>query len=288
MPGWLARMLRQFAALGVTVIAGGILTAALVRMSPGFDADERLLDPRLDAQSRAAIRASHGAGENVAVFYVHHVAGMFRGDWGISPSLNAPIDELIRQRLPVTAEIMALGMAGGWALAFAAALAAVSWRGWAHAAGALSVTLLSVPAAAVAVLVFALGGPVRGILALILFPKLFDSIRNLLADAYAQPHILAARAKGVGPVRLLTRHAIPVCAPQLLALAGVSASMAFGAAIPVETLCDLPGIGQLAWKAALARDLPLLVTLTMLITLMTQVCNAVSDWQAGGSREARP
>jgi ABC-type dipeptide/oligopeptide/nickel transport system permease component len=54
--------------------------------------------------------------------------------------------------------------------------------------------------------------------------------------------------------------------------------MAFGAAIPVETLCDLPGVGQLAWKAAMARDLPLLVSLTMLITLLTQACNAVSDW----------
>ena len=60
--------------------------------------------------------------------------------------------------------------------------------------------------------------------------------------------------------------------------------MAFGASIPVETLCDLPGIGQLAWKAAMARDLPLLVTLTMLIAVLTQLCNAVSDWVSGFGR----
>ena len=263
------------------------MTAALVRSSPGFDADERLLDPRLDAQSRAVIEAEHAANHDVVRFYVRHIGAMVRGDWGLSTSLNAPVGELVRSRLPVTAEIMAIGLAGGWALAFAFALAAVRYAACSRLGGALSVMVLSVPAAALAVLIFATRGPIRAIIALILFPRLFDYLRNLLADAYARPHIVTAMAKGVGPARILLRHVLPVCAPQLLALAGVSASMAFGAAIPVETLCDLPGLGQLAWKAALARDLPLLVSLTMLITLLTQLCNAVSDWAGAGLKGAR-
>ena len=64
----------------------------------------------------------------------------------------------------------------------------------------------------------------------------------------------------------------------MLALAGVSVVMAFGAAIPVETLCDVPGLGQLAWKAATARDLPLLVTLTLMMAVATQTMNAAADW----------
>jgi len=287
MPRWLTRIARQLGALGVTVMLGGALTAALVRTSPGFDSDERLLDPRLDAQSRAAIQAEHAADGNVAQFYVRHLAALARGDWGTSPSLKAPIGKLIRSRMPVTAELMAIGIAGGWVLAFALALAAVLRPGWAHVGGALSVTALSIPAAALAVLIFSARGPIYGIIALILFPRLFDFLRNLLADAYAQPHIVTARAKGLSPARILIWHVIPVCAPQLLALAGVSASMAFGAAIPVETLCDLPGIGQLAWKAAVARDLPVLVSLTMLITLMTQISNAVSDWAGAGLQKGR-
>jgi len=72
-------------------------------------------------------------------------------------------------------------------------------------------------------------------------------------------------------------HVAPVAAPQLLALAGVSVSMAVGAAIPVEALCGLAGIGQLAWQAALARDLPLLVTITILVTLVTLLANSGAD-----------
>lgn len=283
MPRWFTRIVRQVGALAATVILGGILTAALVRTSPGFTSDERLLDPRLDAASRAAIQAGHATDGSLLYFFEHQL----RGDWGVSPSLQAPIAGLIRSRWTVTAKLMAIGICGGWLLAFGFALAAVLSPAWGRLGGVLSVTTLSIPAAALAVLLFCAHGPVRVIIALILFPRLFEYLRNLLADAYAQPHVVLARAKGVGSVRLLAHHVLPVCAPQFLALAGISASMAFGAAIPVETLCDLPGIGQLAWKAAIARDLPVLVTLTVLITLLTQICNSLADWAGSDLRGAR-
>jgi peptide/nickel transport system permease protein len=282
---WTLKLLRKLAAVGATVLVGGLLTAALVRMSPGFDADERLLDARLDSDSQAAVRAEHAANSNIASFYAHHLAGMLRGDLGESPSLRRPIAELIKDRLPVTAELMAVGVVGGWALAFALALPTVLCRRRlpAQIAGTFSTLMLCLPPAAIAVLIFTWGGPVRIIVALVLFPRLFDYCRNLLEDAYGRPHILMARAKGLAPVWILLRHVLPVSAPQFLALAGISVSMAFGASIPVETLCDLPGIGQLAWKAAIARDLPVLVSLTMMITVVTQLCNSASDEAAEGA-----
>jgi len=60
-------------------------------------------------------------------------------------------------------------------------------------------------------------------------------------------------------------------------LLGVSLSLAFGAAIPIEALCDSPGVGQLAWQAALNRDLPLMMTLTMAITMVTVAANWLSS-----------
>jgi peptide/nickel transport system permease protein len=119
--------------------------------------------------------------------------------------------------------------------------------------------------------------PARLVLGLIVLPKIFRYARNLLARTSSLPHVLTARAKGLGGIRVLLWHVLPVAAPQLLALAGVSVSVAFAAAIPVEALCDLPGIGQLAWKAALGRDLELLVNLTMVVTMVTLVANSVSD-----------
>jgi peptide/nickel transport system permease protein len=53
--------------------------------------------------------------------------------------------------------------------------------------------------------------------------------------------------------------------------------MAFGAAIPIEALNDSPGVGQLAWQAALNRDLPLIMNLTLLITLITVTANSLAS-----------
>jgi peptide/nickel transport system permease protein len=112
---------------------------------------------------------------------------------------------------------------------------------------------------------------------MIVFPHSFRYARNLLVKAYTRPHILAARAKGLGEARILLWHVAPVAMPQLMAVAGVSVSIAIGATIPVEALCGLPGIGQLAWQAALARDLPLLVNITILVTLVTLLANSAAD-----------
>jgi peptide/nickel transport system permease protein len=74
----------------------------------------------------------------------------------------------------------------------------------------------------------------------------------------------------------------------LLALAAASISMAIGAAIPVEAICDVPGLGRLAWQAAVARDLPLLINLTMLIALVTTAAMAVSQrFNASESTDSR-
>jgi len=70
---------------------------------------------------------------------------------------------------------------------------------------------------------------------------------------------------------------LPIAAPPLLALLGVSFAIAFGAAIPIEALCDSPGLGQLAWQAALSRDLPLIVNVTLVVCLVMLAANSLAD-----------
>jgi peptide/nickel transport system permease protein len=136
---------------------------------------------------------------------------------------------------------------------------------------------LCTPAALLALLCVIAQAPGRLVIAAIIFPKVFQYTRNLLSRSAALPHVLAARARGLNGSRLFLRHILPVAAPQLFAVAGVTVSTAFAAAIPVEALCDMPGIGQLAWKAALARDLELLVMLTMIVTTVTLLANSSAE-----------
>jgi peptide/nickel transport system permease protein len=273
------KIARHLMAMAATILVGGLLSAMLVRFSPGFGVDEEQLDPRLNVESQRALRASHLSERNILGFYAGYMNRAAHGDLGTSHSFGQPVAKLLRDRFPVTVRLVAGALALGWIFGFALALgvAAVGISAFDVLAVALSGMLLCLPAAVMALLSVLWNTPACLAVALSVFPKIFTYSRSLLMKCYSLPHIMTARAKGVSGLRILFWHVLPVCAPSLLALAGISVSVALGAAIPVEALCGLAGIGNLAWQAAMARDLPLLVNITMLVTVVTLLSNAGAD-----------
>jgi peptide/nickel transport system permease protein len=150
-------------------------------------------------------------------------------------------------------------------------------RAWELAATTLSGGLLCLPAAVIALLALYLGVGPGAAIGAILLPRILRYVHNITGAMMRRPHVLAARARGIEGLRLLVRHVWLPASAELLALAGVSVNMALGATIPVEALCDSPGVGQLVWQAALARDLPVVVNVTILIAAITASANLVSD-----------
>jgi peptide/nickel transport system permease protein len=207
------------------------------------------------------------------------MARAVHGDLGTSLALGQPVRTLLRDRAPLTLRLLTTGLALAWLLALTLALSAAWLRLSVYdtLTTVVSGTFLCIPAAVLALLSVLWNVPGSLAIALIVFPTTYRYARNLLVKAYSLPHVITARAKGLGEFRVLFWHVVPVVTPQLLAVAGVSVSMAVGAAIPVEALCGLAGIGQLAWQAALARDLPLLVNITILVTLVTLLANSGAD-----------
>ena len=266
-------------AIAGTVLLGGLLSAAMVRLAPGFDVDEAQLDPHLNAESVRELRQARMEQRNIFRFYFRSIQRAAHGDLGTSLSLGQPVTVLLRDRAPLTLRLVGIGLLLSWAIAIALALSAAWLRVSAYDAltTVISGTFLCVPAAVLALLSVLWNVPGALAIGLIVFPRVYRYARNLLSKGYSLPHIITARAKGLSEMRILLWHVIPTAAPQLLAVAGVSVSIAVGAAIPVEALCGLPGVGQLAWQAALARDLPLLTYLTILVTLVTLLANSGAD-----------
>lgn len=270
--------------MAALVLLSGIASALLVRYSPGAMVDERELDSRLSNESLAAIRASREAQSKIGPVLARYL----RGDLGYSVSRNAPVGALIRQNAPSTLGAISAGLLGAWVLGLGIAIPVTRFRDawWLGAsAGAAAAVLLCLPAAYLAYLSVSAGMTAGVVLILVLAPRVFRFSRNLLQQAYGAPHVEVARARGVNEWRILSAHVLPAAGPQLLALGAASVSMAIGAAIPVEAICDSGGLGRLAWQAATARDLPLLVNLTMLIALATTAAMTLAEI-AGGPREA--
>ena len=272
-------VLRQIRRIVLTALIGGLLGATLVRLSPGFGVDERELDSRLSRESVEAIRVQHASERNLGAFYLRYLSGIVQGDFGFSRTLNRPIAELLKERLPLTLVSLAYGVAGGVLGGVGLALLTLSARSKAldFFSSGFSGLCLSVPTAVIALFFFWIGAAGRWAIALAVFPPVYRYAKNLFVDAYQRPYVMAAQARGVSPIRILFAHVVGPVAPQIAALAGISVSLAFGAAIPIEVICDTPGIGQLAWQAALARDLPLLVTITVLVALLTVTANSLAE-----------
>jgi len=263
----------------IIVFIGGFVGATLVRFAPGYGVAEEELDSRLSGDSLRALRLSHAPPQHLMSFYLQYGGKILHGNLGFSDSMREPVRQLIAERFPETMKTVAFGLAFGWAVGLSLAILSVTARSATVDFGMSLVATIALcaPAAVLALLCVIAQAPGRLVIAAIIFPKVFQYARNLLLRSAALPHVLAATARGLHGARIFLWHILPVAAPQLLAVAGVTVSTAFAAAIPVEALCDMPGIGQLAWKAALARDLELLVMLTMIVTMVTLLANSAAE-----------
>src|SRR5271155_5328835 len=279
MTHWISKLAQKVLLLTALAIVGALLSATMVRFAPGYGVDERELDPRLSAASRDAIRNEYRLGGGLISYYRGYISGLLHGNLGTSAFLQRPVAGLLKERVPLTARAVLFGLATAWMAASLLSLLTIRFQTWAleYSATALTGLLIALPTAVVALLCLYLRAPVFLGIAVITLPKLFRYQHNILAQAHARPFVLAARARGVSSNRILFRHVIPVAWPPLVALLGVSASMALGAAIPLEALSDSPGMGQLAWLAAINRDLPMLTSITLFVTILTVGANFLAS-----------
>jgi peptide/nickel transport system permease protein len=261
------------------LLIAGLGGTTLVRLAPGLGIDERALDPRLSAHSLETIEHEHAAERNPLTFYVRFLGGILRGDAGRSVVFARPVGPLIRERASRTFRTVMAGLGYGWSAAVLLATAAIVRRrlGAFLIAMAVSGSLLSIPSAVLATvcLLFRLSPAIA--IAAVIFPRIFPNAYELLRASLAAPHVVTARGRGLSAARLFLFHVAPSALMPLVALGGVSVTLAFGASIPVEALADSPGIGQLAWQAALGRDLPVLVSVTLLLTAITVFANVLAD-----------
>jgi peptide/nickel transport system permease protein len=275
----------------LTMLLGGLLTVWLVRQAPGYGADPSELDGRWSAESIATLRAQSQGHMTTWQLYTAYLKGLARGDMGNSLAWNRPVAQLLGQRGLVTLRSSGLAVLFGWAAAVVVALScrfralplvSTTSRGAAAA-------LLCLPAPAVALLLCLVMRPAvpelvaAAVTGLAIFARVLLPSSTLLYASEAEPHVLQARARGVTSTRLVIWHVFRCAAPALFSLLAASVPVAFGIAVPVETVCNLPGAGQLAWLAAQKRDLPVLTGLTFALMAVTLLSTSMARaWSVSG------
>jgi ABC-type dipeptide/oligopeptide/nickel transport system permease component len=102
-------------------------------------------------------------------------------------------------------------------------------------------------------------------------------LRVTLLEARSASYLLVSQARGASALRRLFVHVLPNAAAPFLTVVGLGAAALLGGAPIVETVYSWPGVGQYTVQAIDARDLPVVVTYTMLAVATYIVASLLID-----------
>jgi oligopeptide transport system permease protein len=293
----LAYTLRRLAIAVPTLFI--IVTAAffLMRLAPGgpFDAEADL-----EPEVLANIRAAYDLDKPLATQFALFLGRALRGDFG--PSLvykDYSVTELIAIGLPVSVILGLLAKLVALVFGVTAGIVAALRQNSAidHAVMAVAMTGIALPAfvtAPVLALVFGLylkllpvagweDGSLRNLvlpvvaLALPQVAVIARLMRGGMLEVLRAGFVRAARARGLGTARIVTRHVLPSAVIPLVGYLGPALAGIMTGSLVIELIFNLPGVGRYFVQGALNRDYPLVMGIVIVYATFIIVFNLLSD-----------
>ena len=293
------------------LVAVSILIFGLTELVPGDFTDDLKLNPDVSPGTIVRLRERYGLDQSVAVQYWRWAESVAGGEFGFSVLYGRPVGPLLRERAANTLLLSATATALAWCVA----LPIGAWSARHHgrvrerAVGAALTGVFALPELLVALMLLMLavrlgGVPTGGLtsgdpealglaarladvgrhlllpvaaLALVMLPALVRQVRASLIEAIDAPFVQAAKAMGVGDWRLVYRHALRAAAGPLIPLLGLSVAGLLSASVTIEAVMSWPGLGPLLLDAIHARDVHLVVGVTLVSTMFVVGGNLLAD-----------
>ena len=303
-------VLRRLLQVVPTVLGIVLVAFTLIHLAPG-DPVLALAGENGDAAYYAFMRHRFGLDQSLPRQLATFLARVVTGDLGHSYVQGRSTLAVIAERIPATA---LLGCAALFmAAVISIPLGVIAARRADHvrdvSISALALALFSTPTfwlGQMAILIFALAlrlFPVQGmttaasdavgmqhvldvakhlalpaaVLAAQELAVLIRLTRNSMIDELARDHIRTARAKGVGELAVLVRHAFPRALLPVITVAGSRLGHVIAGAAVVEVVFGWPGMGQLLLTALQTRDAPVLLGLFIVVSSSVVVVNVITD-----------
>lgn len=273
----------------------------LVRLLPGDPAIAMAEAKATDAQLEQ-IRHNLGLDQPLPMQFLVFVKNTLTGDLGRSIMLKAPVVEIILDRLPTTiflalySVVLAVFLAGPLAFLAASrvnssvdvAIRVVFQVGLSMPVFYIGLVLLTVLAAQLRW--FPVGGygkafltnlyhlilPALGV-ALYTSAIILRNLRASLIEVLDADYVQFARAKGLSPRIIMTRHVLRNALVSTVTLLGLSIGNLMSGTLVTETVFAIPGVGRLMLEAIFARDYPLIQGLTLTFAVLVSVVFLLTD-----------
>jgi peptide/nickel transport system permease protein len=102
-------------------------------------------------------------------------------------------------------------------------------------------------------------------------------VRYFVKGILSEDYITSKRAMGISKRKVLYSHALKNAAPPIVTIVVLSLASSFGGAITVEAVFDWPGIGKLYYDAIGLSDVPIIIGLTYISTLIFIIAVFIAD-----------
>jgi peptide/nickel transport system permease protein len=301
-----ARLIGKRLAAAIPVMWGvSFLTFLVINRLP-TDAAQQLLGVNATQQQLEELRQKLNLDEPFLSRYFDWLGHAVTGDLGRSFASDQSVTSILSERLPVTFELIAYALIVSLLFTVPVALLAArrpngivdritmatSMAGLSVANYVLALVLVYVFAVKLEWLP-AIGyvNPADGIWPFIKsltlpavsigFPLFCFYTRLLRADILEQmqseDYVVTAKAKGLGPWRVLARHALPNALFGLLTVVGLNIGTLIGVTVIIESIFSLPGIGGALVEAFNNRDILVVQGIVLVLALIVVLCNLITD-----------
>lgn len=295
---------RRFLTFLITVSGASVIIFLLLEVLPG---DPALTMLGVDAPDSAieALRLELGLDRPAPLRYADWIAGLFRGEMGLSYVYKVPVTELIGQRLAVTLPLAIGAMVVATLAALSLGIFAATNHNRVGDYGVMGFSQLGLAIpdfwfGILLIILFAVilrwlpsggfpgweEGIWRGIRSLML-PVFTLSLsltaimtrvtRSSILEVSREDFVRTARAKGLSRRAALWGHVLRNALVPVLTIGGVLVSAVVTGTLVIENVFALPGVGKLIFDAISNRDLMVVKNVVLLFAAIVVVVNFVVD-----------
>jgi len=116
-----------------------------------------------------------------------------------------------------------------------------------------------------------------GVLTFAILAPIVLLVRSSMLEVLRQDYILAARASGLSERSVIYKHALRNALIPVVTYVGLYFGGMLAGAPITETVFNWPGIGRLFVEATTKLDFPVIMGITVFITIMTLIANLLTD-----------
>ena len=301
----IANMILKRLALGVlTLFVVSLIIFLATELLPGDFAQE-ILGQSATPETVAALRRQLGLDLPMHVRYAVWLTDVLRLDFGESLANGMAVSDLIGRRLGNTLYLALYAAAIAVPLSLALGVLAALFRNsfFDRFANASALTSISFPEFFVAyILIFLLAGAggvfpsmanFRGdpnlgdylyraflpafTLTLVVTAHMMRMTRAAIINLLASPYIEMARLKGMNPMRVIVKHALPNALAPIINVIALNLAYLITGVVVVEVVFVYPGLGQLMVDSVSARDMPVVQGVALVFAAAYVFLNLAAD-----------